>query len=349
MKSMAIAGRKVGPDAPCFIIAEIGVNHNGSAAMARQLVEAAKAAGADAVKLQLFNPDLLASPGAPKAAYQESGTAGTADQKEMLRSLTLDTAVVRNLKQQADQLGIALIATPFDLPNLQLIDALDLPAIKIGSGDLDNPILLRAAATTRRPLIVSTGMATLAEVDMAVGWLEQANCTNLALLHCVSVYPAPESLANLRAMDVLAQAYDYPIGFSDHTPGTLVSAAAVARGATMIEKHLTLDCGLPGPDHRASLDPAGFTRLVADIRSVETALGNGRKQPFAAEYETRRVARRSLCLSRDLPDGSVITADALTALRPGDGIPASCFDIVVGRRVTRALAAGHRLAWGDLT
>jgi len=348
MRPIAIGQRIVGPDHPCFVIAEAGVNHNGDLELARRLVDVAAEAGADAVKFQTFRADRLVSPTAPKAGYQQQTTDAGESQLEMLQRLELSPAAHRELVAHCRQRHVTFLSTPFDEESADLLDELDVLAFKIGSGEVTNHPFLEYVARKGKPIILSTGMSYLSEVDEAVRLLCDAGCEQLILLHCVSSYPAAPADANLRAMQTMAVAFDLPVGYSDHTPGIEVALAAVALGACVLEKHFTLDRNLPGPDHRASLQPDELRALIAGVRVVERALGNGIKRPFPAEADTRTVARRSLAARADIPAGTVLQAAMLTALRPASGIPATLIGHVIGRRTRHPLAAGQFIDWSDL-
>jgi N,N'-diacetyllegionaminate synthase len=346
MGTFAIAGREIGPGRSPLVIAEVGVNHNGDPELARRLVDAAVAAGADAVKFQAFEAASLATAGAERAAYQQATGAGS--QLEMLRALELPSDAWRGLADRTRAGGAIFLATPFDLRSVELLADLGVPAIKVGSGDLTNAILLRAVGRLGLPVILSTGMATLDEVAAALGELRRAGSGAVAVLHCASVYPAAIEDVNLQAIDTLRDRFGDPVGFSDHTIGRLAAVAAAARGALIIEKHLTLDRALPGPDHRASMEPDDFAELVADIRAVASALGDGVKAPRDAEREIMRVARRSLVTSRHLPAGHALAVEDLAAKRPGTGISPMEIDALVGRRISRDLEPDHLLRLEDL-
>jgi sialic acid synthase SpsE len=261
---------------------------------------------------------------------------------------------VERLEQHAELLehsakqGILFFSTPFDEVSADALEALGVPLFKLGSGEITNLPFLRHVALKRKPVILSTGMCTLAEVADAVTAIREAGDPPLALLHCVSAYPAPPSEMNLRAMDSLRECFGRPVGLSDHSLGIEISIAAVARGATMIEKHLTLDKRLPGPDHRASLDSSEFARLVRAIRSVEAALGDGEKRPMPSELDARRVARKSLVAARPIRAGETLTADLVAIKRPGSGISPADLPRVLGRIVRRDLAADELLDWAAL-
>lgn len=345
MAEFAIAGRAIGPDAPPFVIAEIGVNHDGDPAIAARLIDAAADAGADAVKLQAFHAASLATAGAERAAYQHA--AGSSSQLDMLRALELPAAAWPELASRATARGTVFLATPFDEPSVEMLADIGVPAFKVGSGDLTNAMLLRAVGRHRLPVILSTGMATLHEVEAAVGELRSSGADAIALLHCASVYPAPIEEVNLRAIDTLRERFGEPIGYSDHTIGAVAAIAAVARGATIVEKHLTLDRSLAGPDHAASMEPDDFGRLVVDVRLAWSGLGDGRKAPRDAEQDVMRVARRSLVAGRALPTGHVLALSDLAAKRPGTGISPMEVDRIVGRRLAREVEPDHLLREDD--
>lgn len=345
--SIGIGGRRVGGGERPYVIAEAGVNHNGDPALARRLIDAASDAGADAVKFQTFRADRLALDDAPQAAYQRDG-AGASSQVEMLRRLELPTEALGDLRAHASGRGIAFLSSPFDIESVELLVSLGVPAIKIGSGDLTNLFLLRSVADRGIPVVLSTGMATLEEVDLAMSDIRDHGNPPVVLLHCVSVYPADAAMVNLRVMATLEGRYGVPVGFSDHTVGLGVPVAAAALGAAVIEKHLTLDRSLPGPDHAASLDPDSFARMVAAIHEAHAAVGNGTKAPVEAELPIRAVVRRSMVVARSVRAGDVVTIHDLTALRPDRGLSPLRLDEVVGRPAARDLAPGHVLGPDDV-
>jgi N-acetylneuraminate synthase len=343
-----VGANGVGAGAPCFVIAEAGVNHNGDLELALRLVEAAAAAGVDAVKFQTFRAEAVAAAEAPKAGYQLETTARDEAQVDMLKRLELDPDAFGTLKDAAEAHGLVFLSTPFDVGSVELLDGLGVDAFKVASPDLTNHPLLSEIGRRARPVFVSTGIATLDEVGDGVDALHAAGAGGVVVLHCVSEYPAAASDANLRAMDTIARRVGCPVGFSDHTEGFEVALAAVALGACVLEKHLTLDRSLPGPDQRASLEPGELGQLVAAVRRVESALGTGVKEPTQAELRNAPVVRRSLAAADDLPEGIVLTRRMLTALRPGTGIPPARIDEVVGRRLTRSLAHRELLRPDDL-
>jgi N-acetylneuraminate synthase len=351
-----------------FVIAEAGVNHNGSHALALQLVDAAADAGADAVKFQTFKADQLVSRQAPKADYQKRNTAEAESQLDMLRRLELAPEFHRELLERCRQRGIAFLSTPFELDSLAfLVNDLGLSLLKLPSGELTNAPFLLAAARTGTSIILSTGMADMVEVEQALGVLaagylgmtpsrhafaaawaspegRAAVAARVTLLHCTTEYPAPFASVNLRAMDSLAQRFGLPAGLSDHTTGISIAIAAAARGARVIEKHFTLDRALPGPDHAASLEPDELAVMVRSIREVETALGDGDKQPQACELANRAVARKSLVAARPIRAGEIFNADNVAIKRPGTGrSPMDYFDLL-GQPASRDYAADEVLA-----
>ncbi|MGD8386344.1 MAG: N-acetylneuraminate synthase [Desulfobacteraceae bacterium] len=339
MDPVDLGGKKIGPGHPCFVIAEAGVNHNGDVEAAEQLVMAAVEAGADAVKFQTFRASSLVTRSAPKADYQEKST-GSGSQWDMLRGLELPEAAWKEIKTHCEKAGILFLSSVFDEQGIDLLEGLDVAAYKLGSGELTNDSLLRYAAQKRKPLILSTGMSTLDEVSEAVEIVREAGAREIVLLHCVSCYPADPEDANLRAMETLRQAFDVPVGFSDHTVGTEVAFAAVALGATVIEKHFTLDRTLPGPDHKASLEPRELEALIHGIRRVERALGHGRKEPVPAEEDIAKAARRSIVAAEDIPSGTRIREKALAFRRPGTGLAPAERQQLVGRRARTDIPAG---------
>jgi N,N'-diacetyllegionaminate synthase len=343
-----IGERRIGRGAPVFIVAEAGVNHNGDPDLARRLVDAAAECGADAVKFQTFTVDALLTREAPKAGYQVETTGAEESQREMLARLELGVERLSELRDSAVKLGLVFFSAPFDEASADALEGLDVALFKVPSGEITNLPLLRHVAAKGRPIILSTGMASLEEVEQAVAAILEGGDPPLAVLHCLSAYPAPAAEVNLRAMDSLASRFGCPVGFSDHTLGIEIAVAAAARGAAIIEKHLTLDKTLPGPDHRASLDPAEFGAMVRAIRSVESALGDGVKRPMPSEIDTRRVARKSLVAARALKAGERVAIGDLSSKRPGTGISPAELPRVLGLRLTRDVAADEVIAWEAL-
>jgi N-acetylneuraminate synthase len=343
-----------------FVIAEAGVNHNGSAEMAERLIDAAVAARADAVKFQSFRADSLVARGAARAAYQVRNQPGEQSQLEMLRKLELGEDAQRALCAHARKRGIEFMSTPFDLESLDfLVRDLKVARLKIGSGEITNGPLLLRAARSGLPLIVSTGMSTLDDIERALGAIafgaahppggeraaafarmqEPAVLRSLSgrvtLLQCTSDYPAPIHSMNLRAMETLRARFGLPVGLSDHSLGTAAAVAGAALGATVIEKHFTLDRGLPGPDHPASLEPSELGAMIASIRDACAALGSGTKAPTPAELQTSAVARRSLVAARAIRKGETFGPEDIVAKRPGTGVSPMHYWDWIGRRAER--------------
>lgn len=339
-----------------FIIAEAGVNHNGDEALALQLVQTAKQCGADAVKFQTFSADKLVRPGAEKAEYQKRET-GSGDQHAMLKALEMSEALHQKLFARCAELGIEFMSTPFDEEAADFLIALGMRRIKIPSGEITNEPFLEFLAVKDVPLIMSTGMATLAEIQRAIKVIASARIRAglvapldemLTVLHCTSNYPAQCSDVNLRAMLTIAQKTGMPVGYSDHTLGLAVSTAAVALGAVVIEKHFTLDRDLAGPDHKASLTPEQLSQLVSQIRDVGDALGSPIKQPSASELPVRALVRRSVTVVKAVRAGALIRQDDVALLRPGSGIAPAEMASVIGRVAAHDLLADTTLQWSDL-
>lgn len=349
MQAVQIAGRWIGRGYPSYLIAEAGVNHNGDMDMALTLVDAAAEAGADAVKFQTFSADRLVTKQAPKAKYQLETTDQTESQYQMLKKLELSEEAHRLLLARCQQKGVLFLSSPFDETSADLLESLDVPAYKIPSGEITNHPYLAYVARKGRPVILSTGMSSLGEVEAAVQTIAAAGNPPLVLLHCVSQYPAPPEELNLRAMHTLEAAFGVPVGFSDHTEGIEMPLVAVALGAAVIEKHFTLDRSLPGPDHCASLEPDELQRLAQGMRRVQAALGDGRKLPTPSERNTADVARKSLVAACDIPAGTVLTAELVAVRRPGTGLPPALRQQLIGRRTTRALTTGQLFTWEDIT
>ena len=324
-----------------FIIAEAGVNHNGDMQLARQLIDAAAEAGADAVKFQTFKAERLASAQTPKCEYQKRASGPSESQLDMLRRLELPQAQHKTLMQHCRKRGIQFLSTPFEEESAKFLHKLGVPLFKIPSGEITNLPYLEYVARFGRPMIVSTGMSSLGEVEAAVHAIQTAGNQNIALLHCVSNYPAGPENVNLRAMHTMQQAFGLPVGYSDHTMGLEVALAAVALGAQIIEKHFTLDRNLTGPDHAASLEPNELKALVYGIRSIELALGNGLKVARSSESDTLAVIRKSLVAKRRIPAGKLLTSDMIAIRRPGTGLAPALRPYVIGRKAKDDIPAGE--------
>ena len=344
--SFAVGSRRVGEGHPCFVIAEAGVNHNGSLDLAIKLVDAAVEAGADAVKFQSFNTEKVVTRAAPKAEYQIRTTGSAESQFEMIRRLELGEQAHGRLVAHCAAQGILFLSTPFDEGSADLLESLGVPAFKLPSGELTNLPFLGYVARKGRPMILSTGMSTLEEVARAVEAVRVETAAPLALLQCVSNYPADPSDVNLRAMRTMSEAFGLVVGYSDHTLGNEVALAAVALGASLVEKHFTLDRGLPGPDHMASAEPKEVAALVAGIRKVEQALGDGVKRPAASEAGTALAARRSLVAACPIPAGCLVRESMIVARRPGGGMTPDQGYLIVGRRCLQDLEEGAVLEPG---
>jgi N,N'-diacetyllegionaminate synthase len=349
VETVEIAGRKIGVNRPCFIIAEAGVNHNGDLHRAVDLIDAASQAGADAVKFQTFTVDRLVTRAAPKAEYQKQTTDAAESQYEMLRRLELSPAAHRELMDYCRGKGLLFLSTPFDEESADLLEELGMAAYKVSSGEITNLPLLAHVARKNKPMIISTGMANLSEVESAVLAVQDAGNHEFVLLHCVSTYPANPADANLRAMHTMRKAFNVPVGYSDHTSGIEVAIAAVALGACVIEKHLTLDTSLPGPDHQASLEPNEFARMVKGVRIIEAALGSGRKEPAFSEANTAAVARKSLVAAWDIAAGTELTEEMIAIMRPGTGLPPAMRQQLLGRIARTNIPAGTLLGLEMLT
>lgn len=329
--------------AKSFIIAEAGVNHNGEVSLAHQLIDVAAESGVDAVKFQTFNPGRLVTKNAAKARYQTENLQDDGlSQFEMLEKLQLPDRAFIELKKHADECGITFLSTPFDFESVDTLESL-VPFYKISSGDCVNLPFLRYIAQKEKPVILSTGMTTLEEVGKAVAVFPKD--FRLTLLHCTSNYPCPFGEVNLNAMLTLKSEFKRPVGYSDHTVGIEIPIAAVALGASVIEKHFTLNRNMEGPDHKASLEPMELKEMVRQIRNVEKGLGDGIKRPQCSELETATVARRSLVFSRSLKEGTAVSAADLEIKRPGTGLSPDLFDQVIGLRLKRDVQGDELVSW----
>ncbi len=346
--SYQIADRRVGEGCPCFVIAEVGVNHNGQLDLALQAIDVAAEAGADAVKFQTFRADRLVTRSAPQAKYQQQNTGNQQSQFQMLQALELSDDDHRAILERCRQRNIIFMSTPFDEQSADFLHQLDMPVFKVPSGELTNLPFLKHLAGFGRPLIVSTGMSTLGEVEAAVRTIEDCGNRQIILLHCVSNYPAAPAEVNLRAMLTMRAAFELPVGYSDHTLGTAVGISSVALGACVVEKHFTLNRSLPGPDHQASAEPEELKQLIGGIRTIEVALGDGRKKPTESERDTAQVARKSLVAAVDIPAGTQLTESLIAVRRPGTGLPPAMKPHLLNRRLVTSLAAGDLLRLEDV-
>lgn len=319
-----------------YIIAEAGVNHNGDVEIAKQLCLAAKSAGADAVKFQTWITDNIITKNVKQADYQAENTGKDESQYDMLKKLELTFDQFREIKSYCEEIGIQFASTADDEESLDFLVDLGIPFIKVGSGDVGNISYLRYIGSKKRPVILSTGMSTLADVEVSLKALKEGGATDIKLLHCTTNYPCPFDSVNLKAMDTLYNAFGLEVGYSDHTVGVEVPVAAVARGATIIEKHFTLDCNMEGPDHLASTEPEEFKKMVDSIRNIEKALGTGIKEPTAAEKDISKVVLKRIVAKRAIKVGDIITDDSICVKRNETGLPASAWDIIVGTKARKS-------------
>jgi N-acetylneuraminate synthase/N,N'-diacetyllegionaminate synthase len=318
-----------------YIIAEAGVNHNGSLDIARQLCRAAKDVGADAIKFQTWKTEKLLTKRVGQAAYQADNTGRVESQYDMLKHLELSYDDFRALKHYCDELGIQFASTADEQESLDFLVSIGIPFIKVGSGDIGNISFLRYIGSKKLPVILSSGMSTLADVELSISALRRGGATEISLLHCTTSYPCPYASVNLKAMDTLKCAFGLPVGYSDHTLGIAIPIAAVVMGAVIIEKHFTLDMNMEGPDHRASTEPEEFKRMVNSIRNVELAMGTGIKQPNKDEIDIAEVVLKRIVAQREIPSGKIIEADDICVKRNDSGISAKYWDIMIGTKARR--------------
>ena len=330
-----------------FIIAEAGVNHNGSLVLAKKLVDVAVEASADAVKFQTFKADKVVSRNAEKAAYQMQNTDAKVSQLETIRQLELDPPAHKELFQYCKEKGIQFLSSPFDLESIDLLVSLGLTIFKIPSGEINNLPYLRKIGALKKKIIFSTGMADLGEIKDTLDVLIKAGTAreNITVLHCNTEYPTPVEDVNLKAMQTIAAAFNIKVGYSDHTLGIEVPIVAVALGASVIEKHFTLDKKMKGPDHKASLDPDELKAMVSAIRNVEKALGDGIKTPSPSELKNRPVARKSIVAAREIHKGELLTEDNLAVKRPGTGISPMQWDEIIGQRASKDYNIDELVSW----
>ena len=312
------------------IIAEAGVNHNGDVNIAKKLCLAAKEAGADVVKFQTWITEKIITRHVEQAEYQKDNTGRDESQYDMLKSLELSRDEFRDIKAYCDEIGIVFASTADEEDSLDYLVELGIPFIKVGSGDVGNISYLRYIGSKKLPVILSTGMSTLADVEMSLQALRDGGAIDITLLHCTTNYPCPYDTVNLKAMDTLKNAFNLPVGYSDHTEGMEIPIAAVARGAGVIEKHFTLDRNMEGPDHKASMEPKAFKEMVQAIRRIETSLGNGLKQPTKAEKQISKVVLKRIVAKRDIREGQVIREEDICVKRNNAGLPANAWDIILG-------------------
>lgn len=334
MKGIAIGEKTVGRGRPVFVVAEAGINHDGQLELARNLVIQAAHAGADAIKFQTFKADEFCGKGS--------------EYYMLFKSLELKQDQWEQIAELAQSLGIVFLSTAFDKESADFLETLGVPAFKVSSGDLTHVPLLKYLARKGKPMILSTGMAWLAEIDESLNAIYSAGNRDVVLLHCVSNYPAKPDDVNLKAIATLEQVFKLPVGFSDHTMGWLIPLVAVSLGANLIEKHFTLDKELPGPDHKLSLTPSEFEEMVKGIRIVERSLGDGVKAPSQSELKERKALRRSIAARENIPKGTIITERMLKIIRPGTGIDPRFIDIVLGRIAAADIEADEILSWDKI-
>lgn len=318
-----------------YIIAEAGVNHNGSLDLALQLCDAAKAAGVDAVKFQTWKTELIITKGTKKAEYQERNLNNDDDQFTMLKKLELSYDNFKIVKQHCDEIGVQLLSTADETESLDFLVELGMPFIKLGSGDINNIPYLRAVAKYGMPVILSTGMANLSQVATAYDTLQEAGAKDVSILHCTTNYPCPMDEVNLRAMQTMQEAFKCKVGYSDHSIGTEIPVAAVAMGAEIIEKHFTLNRNMEGPDHKASLEPQELKYMVDCIRNIEKAMGDGIKRPNTSEMEISKVVLKSIVAKCPIKKGEILTADNMAIKRAESGMSAAYWDVVIGKKAIR--------------
>ncbi len=348
MKKVKIENRWIGNLEPVFIIAEAGVNHNGDVRLAKKLVDAAKDAGSDAVKFQAFKTERVVTRYAEKAEYQKETTGPNKSQYTLIKRLELKNEEIRELYNHAKKNNILFLSSAFDKESVNLLDNLGVPAFKVPSGEITNFPLLRHIAEKKKPIILSTGMSTIGEIEEALEVIREKGVEDIVLLHCVTSYPAKIEDINLGVIEMLRHKFKLPTGFSDHTLGITTPIAAAALGATLIEKHFTLDKTLPGPDHRASLEPHELKEMIRAIRTVEKALGDGIKRLTEDEEHIKKVVRRSIVAKVEIPKGTVITEKMLDFKRPGIGIEPKYLNGVIGKKAKRDIKPDELITFKKL-
>ena len=347
MKTVFIQSRPIGKNNSCFIIAEAGVNHNGDFSMAKKLVDTAVKVGADAIKFQTYKAERFVSENAHRAVYQTDST-GDESQLEMLKKYELSDEEFKELADYANSKGIVFLSTPFDIQSAELLHEIGVGAFKIGSGDLTDLPLLKKVASWGTPMIISTGMSTIEEIEESLHAVKKGGCNEVILLHCTSSYPVRPKDANISLIPVLRDRFNLHTGFSDHTKSTVIPAAAVALGAVIIEKHFTLDNDLPGPDHKMSLNSQEFREMIDNIREIEVALGDGVKKITEEEKGIMNVARKSIVAAFEIPKNTVIIREMLSVKRPGTGLPPCEIDKIIGKKTIRKIQKDSLIKWVDL-
>ena len=341
-----IEDKLIGEGEPCFIIAEAGVNHNGSVELAKKLITAAKDAGADTVKFQTFHAEELVSLRTKKAIYQNRAKEKT--QYEMLKNLELSFDEFRELKRYCDNKGIEFISTPYDIKSVEFLNEMGVIRFKVASADLINKPLIEAIAKTKKQIILATGMATLGEIERTISLINDFGSEDIILLHCTTSYPTPYEQVNMNVLDTLKKAFGLPVGYSDHTRGIEIPIMAVSIGAKVIEKHFTLDRTMEGPDHFASLEPNELKKMVEAIRNVEKAFGSRKKEITAEEKKNILFMRRSVHASKDIKQGEIIKENNIKVTRPFDGIEPWFLDFILGKKIKAYVKKDEPIEWGDL-
>lgn len=348
MRKVKIEHKSVGYGEPVFIVAEAGVNHNGDVDLGKKLIDAAKDAETDAVKFQAFKAENLVTKYAEKARYQKATTGPNESQYNMIKKLELKAEEFRELYDYAKKKNIIFLSSTVDKESVDLLGNLGVPAFKVASGEITNFPLLRYIAGKKKPVILSTGMSTLDEIEDALEVIRQKGVQDIVLLHCVTSYPAKIEDVNLRVIETLRHRFKLPVGFSDHTLGITASIASAALGAVLIEKHFTLDTSLPGPDHKASLEPDELKEMVRAIRDVEKALGDGIRKLTEDEERIKKVARRSIVAKVRIPKGTIITEDMLDLKRPGVGIEPKYLNDIIGKRAKKDITPDELVTFEKL-
>lgn len=347
MQNFNIRGGMIGNKNQIFIIAEIGVNHNGDVRIAKKLIDVAFQAGADAVKFQTFFSKDHISKYAPIADYQKNDSS-IETQLELVTKLELTKEEFLDLKKYTENYGLVFLSTPFDFKSVDLLMDLDITCFKISSGDLTNKPLLEKIAKTGKPIILSTGMANLLEINESINWLVSSGCEKISLMQCTSSYPTEIKDCNLMVIKTLRENFDVPIGFSDHTIDSISSITAVGVGAVLIEKHITLDHNLDGPDHSMSMEPKEFQQFVQNIRNAEKSLGSGIKETLPCEENVKKLARKSIVALSDIPKGTSLNFQNVGIKRPGTGIPPKFIENIIGRKINRSIKEDSIINWDDI-
>ncbi len=348
MRKVKIEDKLVGDGEPVFIVAEAGVNHNGDVDLGKKLIDVAKDAETDAVKFQAFKAKNVVTKYAEKAKYQKETTGPNKSQYNMMKRLELKDEDLRELYNYAKKNNIIFLSSAFDKESVDLLDNLGVPAFKVPSGEITNFPLLRYIAEKKKPIILSTGMSTTAEIEEALEVIRENGVEDIILLHCVTSYPAKIEDVNLRAIETLRHRFKLPVGFSDHTLGITISIAATALGAALIEKHFTLDKTLPGPDHRASLEPDELKDMIKAIKDVEQASGDGIKKPTEGEEKIKKIVRRSIVAKVRIPKGTIITENMLAFKRPGVGIEPKYLNEVIGKKAKKDIKPDELITFKKL-